>query len=122
MTAIKGTLKRKSSGGTLDDLHMKTDISLVEGYDAAAQAKLVGNTILATATWFTTNNPVLREGQFGQETDTSFMKVGDGTHNWNALQYIGVPATGIAIEIDDGNGGYVECGETALYLEIIPES
>lgn len=33
-------------------------------------------------------NPVLMEGEIGLETDTHNIKMGDGTHAWNNLEYI----------------------------------
>ena len=42
---------------------------------------------LKTAAEFTAENPVLKAGQEGYETDTRKRKVGDGTTAWNDLQY-----------------------------------
>lgn len=41
-----------------------------------------------TASNWTTNNPVLLAGELGIESDTKKMKVGDGTTEWNALEYM----------------------------------
>lgn len=38
------------------------------------------------ATW-TAQNPVLLQGEFGLELDTSKLKIGDGATAWNALPY-----------------------------------
>ena len=40
-----------------------------------------------TSTTWAVNNPILLEGEFGYETNTSFMKIGDGTTPWNDLPY-----------------------------------
>ena len=40
-----------------------------------------------TAAQWTSENPVLSEGELGIETDTKKLKVGDGATNWNSLQY-----------------------------------
>ena len=40
-----------------------------------------------TANNWTTNNPVLLKGEIGLETDTGKYKIGNGTSNWQALQY-----------------------------------
>ena len=40
------------------------------------------------ADW-TADNPTLLDGQFGHETDTGLIKIGDGTTAWNSLSYIG---------------------------------
>jgi hypothetical protein len=39
-----------------------------------------------SARW-TVNNPILLEGELGYETDTKYMKIGDGTTPWNLLNY-----------------------------------
>ena len=39
-----------------------------------------------SSTW-AVNNPILLEGEFGYETNTSLMKIGDGTTPWNDLEY-----------------------------------
>ncbi len=41
-----------------------------------------------TAAGFTSDNPVLRWGEFGVETDTDKFKIGDGVTAWTALNYI----------------------------------
>lgn len=43
-----------------------------------------------TAANWTSNNPTLAIGELGLETDTSQIKVGDGTTAWNSLGYGGV--------------------------------
>lgn len=43
--------------------------------------------------WFV-NNPILLEGEFGYETDTTYMKIGDGTTPWNSLEYWNPGGTG----------------------------
>lgn len=40
-----------------------------------------------SANW-TSTNPVLAAGEFGHETDTGLVKIGDGTSAWTALQYL----------------------------------
>lgn len=41
-----------------------------------------------TAANWTATNPVLAQGEPGFETDTDFLKVGDGVTAWNALSYV----------------------------------
>jgi hypothetical protein len=41
-----------------------------------------------TASEWTTSNPVLSAGELGFETDTTKFKIGDGTTNWNGLNYL----------------------------------
>ena len=41
-------------------------------------------------------NPILMEGEIGLETDTNNIKMGDGVHTWNELEY------GVGIEIFEG--------------------
>lgn len=40
-----------------------------------------------TAAAWTAANPTLGAGEFGYETDTGKLKVGNGTQNWVALPY-----------------------------------
>jgi hypothetical protein len=40
----------------------------------------------AAANW-TSNNPILAQGELGLETDTNFFKLGDGTTSWTSLAY-----------------------------------
>ena len=42
----------------------------------------------STATNWTTRNPVIAQGEFGLETDTFLIKVGDGVRNWINLPYL----------------------------------
>lgn len=42
-----------------------------------------------SANW-AANNPILAQGEFGLETNTSQFKVGDGTTAWNSLAYGGI--------------------------------
>jgi len=41
------------------------------------------------ATTWASINPILSSGEFGYETDTGKLKVGNGSTSWNALSYIG---------------------------------
>lgn len=42
-----------------------------------------------TAAAWTSANPTLAAGEFGWESDTNKLKIGDGSTAWNALPYIG---------------------------------
>jgi Major tropism determinant N-terminal domain len=42
-----------------------------------------------SANW-ASNNPVLQAGEFGWETNTNKLKIGDGVTAWNALPYFGI--------------------------------
>lgn len=41
-----------------------------------------------TAAGFASDDPVLRVGEMGIETDTNKMKVGDGVTAWSGLEYV----------------------------------
>ena len=43
-----------------------------------------------TAANWTSNNPVLAQGEMGLETDTRYFKMGNGTTAWNSLSYVSV--------------------------------
>lgn len=40
-----------------------------------------------TSTTWAVNNPILLQGELGYETDTNYLKIGDGTTPWNDLGY-----------------------------------
>ena len=52
-----------------------------------------------TAANWTSNNPTLSQGEQGFETDTSKMKIGDGSTAWTGLDYFADTASG------GGSGG-----------------
>lgn len=55
-----------------------------------------------TAESATASNPILKEGEWGLETDTTFYKIGDGVTTWNSLPYGGVqgiPGAGEALAV-----------------------
>ncbi len=41
-----------------------------------------------TATQWTTADPTLKKGEFGVESDTGRIKVGDGSNVWSSLSYM----------------------------------
>ena len=45
-------------------------------------------------------NPVLMEGEIGLEIDTNNIKIGDGVHAWNELEY-GIGIENITSELGD---------------------
>ena len=55
------------------------------------------------ANW-TVNNPVLHSGEFGEETDTAKIKLGDGATAWTALAYWGGSGGGISPPAGDIGG------------------
>ena len=58
-----------------------------------------------TAENWKTNNPVLKAGELGIESDTGLHKVGDGTSTWTQLDYAGTDkaAVGALIEAAEDN-------------------
>ncbi len=46
-----------------------------------------------TASNWTSNNTVLLAGEFGYETDTGKLKIGDGSTAWQSLDYLPIPDT-----------------------------
>ena len=65
-----------------------------------------------TSTNWAVNNPVLLEGEFGYETDTTYMKIGDGTTPWNSLSYWSLGATGGT----GATGGFIEIQENGTII------
>ncbi len=48
----------------------------------------------STASEWTNVNPLLLSGELGLETDTHFIKIGDGVNNWNSLPYANIGPQG----------------------------
>ena len=55
-----------------------------------------------TAANWTSNDPILLEGEIGYETDTGKMKIGDGTTAWTSLDYFIGAASGISSNPESG--------------------
>lgn len=53
-----------------------------------------------TAENWTKNNPILLAGEFGIESDTNRIKIGNGVSTWNDLTYIASGSEGGAIIVD----------------------
>ena len=69
-----------------------------------------------TSTNWTTNNPVLLLGEPGFETDTSRMKIGDGSSLWNDLPYyVGYDLLALDSDLIPATGGTYDLGATAGY-------
>ena len=48
------------------------------------------------------NNPILLDGEIGYETDTTYIKIGDGTTYWNDLSYWTGGVTGAGLIVKKG--------------------
>jgi hypothetical protein len=73
---------------TVERLVPETSTDAIPDFNSAVGDKLAANTVFKTAAQFASLNPVLLTGQFGQETDTKLVKLGDGTTAWNSLSYL----------------------------------
>lgn len=49
-----------------------------------------------TAADWTALNEVLLQSEWGHESDTNFVKIGDGSTPWNSLPYFGLAPSGVA--------------------------
>src|SRR5271166_403646 len=72
-----------------------------------------------TAAQWTSANPILAQGEMGLETDTTFIKIGDGVTAWASLAYggpIGPAQTNVLESFGDGSDGNVNIssGTTTL--------
>ena len=72
-----------------------------------------------SANW-TTYNPVLMEGEVGYETDTKMRKIGDGTHNWNDLDYLA--AENITNDFGDNENAVLSQKSTSNILKLLGDS
>lgn len=65
-----------------------------------------------TAANWTSTNPTLAAGEFGFETNTGKMKVGNGSTAWNSLAYVGAGTAEDALKYD-GRKLYVQSSAPA---------
>ena len=65
-----------------------------------------------TSNNWSTNNPILKVGEPGLETDTRKLKFGDGVTSWNNLQYSGIDINDSVVleNIDDRVAGLIKAG------------
>ena len=60
-----------------------------------------------TASNWTSTNPTLASGEFGFETDTGYVKIGDGSTAWTTLRYIAewqlIDGDGTTVEMNTGH-------------------
>ena len=54
-----------------------------------------------TASQWTSINPILAAGEMGLESDTNFIKFGDGTHLWSELGYANEPLSALQNTLAD---------------------
>ena len=66
-----------------------------------------------TAENWNKENPVLREGEVGVETDTSKLKIGDGKSEWKTLKYSGADENDILKVINNNRDSHTELNLTA---------
>lgn len=73
-----------------------------------------------TAANWTSLNEVLLEGEFGLETDTGKLKMGNGSAGWNARPYIGsanyIAGNGIDIDFTDPDNPVISSNLAAISL------
>jgi hypothetical protein len=60
-----------------------------------------------TASRWSTINPILKNGELGIETDTKKIKLGNGTSQWNSLNYINIVPEDLGNTLDS----YIESSE-----------
>ena len=66
-----------------------------------------------TAANWTSANPTLAVGEFGYETDTGKLKLGDGSTAWSALGYFEAEEAVAAYSFQGSNYGYVSGGSNS---------
>jgi hypothetical protein len=72
-----------------------------------------GTPLVTPAAEWTAADPTLAAGQMGIESDTGYIKVGDGTTAWAALPYY----TGPGVATSDGTtGGTGSAGSGSQYV------
>ena len=58
------------------------------------------NRVDTSSSW-QNKNPILEKGELGIESDTNYIKVGDGKTTWNSLPYISSPSADDKLDKDD---------------------
>ena len=69
-----------------------------------------------TASNWTSNNPTLLAGEWGIETDTKKFKLGDGSSNWQSLEYVPIPDTNRLLAGDLTIGGSLTVNGTTTEI------
>jgi hypothetical protein len=67
-----------------------------------------------TAAQWTSTNPTLSAGEFGFETDTLKLKIGNGSTAWTSLAYTGTTATEVATAVSTAISNLVDAAPGAL--------
>lgn len=75
-----------------------------------------------TAANWETKNPILMLGEFGFETDSGLIKVGDDIHSWKELDYINAASTNSAATHYEGTAQLKEDGSYQTNMEVISEA
>jgi hypothetical protein len=70
-----------------------------------------------TASAWTSANPVLAEGEWGYETDTGKVKVGNGSTAWTSLSYFGNAGTVTSITAGTGLSGGTITGSGTVAID-----
>lgn len=81
-----------------------------------AEQKIIETRIVLkhdTSTNWSTNNPILLEGEIGIATDLNKFKIGDGTTAWNSLSYATLTATEIQTLIADNKSSVYQGTKTS---------
>jgi hypothetical protein len=81
----------------------------------------------AASDW-TSNDPILLEGEFGYESDTGKLKLGDGSTAWSSLIYFSIDTDGSIyvldgkkINIGTGNDGQIYASSDDLYIDNVTQ-
>ena len=72
-----------------------------------------------TSSEWTSENPVLLENELGIETNTKKFKFGNGTSNWNDLDYAGVDSSQIQSLIDASEDNFYSVEATAEQDDLV---
>jgi len=65
-------------------------------------------------------DPTLAEGEFGVETDTSKIKIGDGTNSWKSLTYLSDSVAPLSLIVQGSNYNYSVAGTANTAINSSP--
>ena len=70
-----------------------------------------------TSEVWSTKNPILLAGELGIETDTNYIKRGDGSKAWNDLEYIRCPSdVTCSVQASAGSSVWIEVPWENVYI------
>ena len=117
--AIQGELY-VDFNGTLTKAHLVTEAELVEGLNDKIDNQIGEAVVRQPSATFIADDTILEAGVMAIETDTNYVKIGDGVSTYTQLEYLNGrngALNGLLVEVMDEEGHYDESGIDDVILE-----